>query len=100
MGNNRLASKCHLSGDTPNLSPAPGANGILGRIQAQYVAAALNLLPPAAASTEQHQEIDVDAGPEGRVRFFAEKKEAKHHRHRHYFWSVYRAEPVSVENPL
>ena len=100
MGNNRLAAQCHLPGDTPNPPPAPGANGILGRIQGQYVSAALNQLPPAASSTAKHQEVDIDAGPNGRVRFFAEKKEARHHRHSHYFWSVYRAEPVGAEDSL
>jgi hypothetical protein len=100
MGNNRLATMCHLPGNTPNLSPAPGASGILVRIQAQYVAAALNLLPPAASSTTKHREVEVDAGPDGRVRFFAEKKEARHHRHSHHFWSVYRAEPVVSDDAL
>ena len=100
MGNSRLAAKCHLSRDIASQPPASGANGILGRIQGQYIAEATNLLPPAATSTATHQEIDLDAGPAGRVRFFAERKQAKHHRHSHYFWSVYRAEPVDDENSL
>lgn len=100
MSNSQLASKCHLRGDSADESPVFGANGILGRIPGQYVSAALSLLPPAASAPECHQEIEMDAEPSGRVRFFAEKKRARHHRHSHYFWSVYRAEPVGVENPL
>lgn len=96
MGNNRLAAKCHLPGATSNQPAALGANGILGRIQGQYVSAAILALPPAATSTEVHVEVETDAGPDGRVRFFAERKQAKRHRHSHYFWSVYRAEPVKA----
>ena len=96
MGNNRLAARCQLPGETSNQPSAPGANGILGRIQGQYVSAAILALPPAASSSEAHVEVDMDAGPDGRVRFFAEKKLARHHRHSHYFWSVYRAEPVKA----
>lgn len=100
MRNNRLAAKCHLPAETSNRPPTPGANGILGRIQGQYVSAALNLLPHAASSAAKHQEVDIDAGPDGRVRFSAEKMEARHHRHSHYFWSVYRAEPVNANDAL
>ena len=96
MGNNRLAAKCHLPGETSRQASAPGANGILGRIQGQYVSAAILALPPAASCAEAHVEVDMDAGPDGRVRFFAEKKQARHHRHSHFFWSVYRAEPVKA----
>ncbi len=98
MGNNRLATKCHMPGATSNQPAAPGANGILGRIQGQYVSAAILALPPAATSSEEHLEVDMDAGPDGRVRFFAEKKQAKRHQHSHYFWSVYRVEPVKADN--
>lgn len=100
MGNSHLASKCHLRGDSPNEPPVPGANGILARIPGQYVSAVVNLLPPAASTQELHQEVVMDAGDAGTVRFFAKLMRARHHRHSHYFWTVYRAEPVSVENPL
>lgn len=100
MGNNRLAAKCHLSGEAQSQTSAPGANGILGRIQGEYVSAAILALPPAASTSEQHREIDIDAGPDGRVRFFAERKKTNHHRHSHYFWSVYRAEPVRADDLL
>jgi len=100
MGNSRLAAKCHLPGKASAQPAAPGANGILGRIQGQYVAEATKLLPPAGTSTDEHLEIELDAGPAGRVRFFAEKKRTKHHRHSHYFWSVYRAEPIGRDDLL
>lgn len=100
MGNSHLASKCNLRADSLNEPPVPGANGILARIPGQYVSAAVSLLPPAALTQELHQEVEMDAGPAGRVRFFVKRMRARHHRHSHYFWSVYRAEPVSVENPL
>lgn len=100
MSNNHLASRGHLQGGSLNEAPVLGANGILARIPGQYVLAAISLLPPAAYSQELHQEVEIDAGPAGRVRLFAERTRTRHHRHSHYFWSVYRAEPVSVEDPL
>lgn len=100
MGNSRLASKCHMPSDEPSLAPSPGANGILERVQGQYIAHALRLLPPAASSVTGHQETEIDAGPAGRVRIFFEKQRVRHHRHSHYFWSPYRAEPVSAGDAL
>lgn len=100
MGNSRMAAKCHLPGESSGQAAASGASGILGRIQGQYVAEATKLLPPAGTVTNVHVEIELDAGPAGRVRFFAERKQARHHRHSHYYWSVYRAEPVGTEPPL
>ncbi|WP_066739121.1 hypothetical protein [Cupriavidus sp. D384] len=100
MGNSRLAANCQLPGQATGKPVLAGANGILGRIQGQYVAAATNLLPPAATATDARMEVDLDAGPDGRVRFFAEKKQVKHHRHSHYFWAVYRAEPIRSDDPI
>lgn len=100
MGNNRLAANCHLPGHATNEPAAPGANGILGRIQAQYVSAAILALPAVTSAPEEHVQIDMDAGPDGRVRFFAEKKHAKHHRHSYCYWSVYRAEPLRTDDLL
>jgi hypothetical protein len=97
MGNNRLAANCHLPGNSPPEIAAPGANGILGRISSQYVSAAVNLLPPAESTAAAHLEVELTAGSAGKVRFFAEKTLARHHRHSHYFWSVYRAEPVRTD---
>lgn len=100
MGNSRLAANCQLPRQATGKPVVPGANGILGRIQGQYVAAATNLLPLAATTPDTRMEVDLDAGPDGRVRFLAEKKQVKHHRHWHYFWAVYRAEPIDSEDPL
>lgn len=74
MGNSHLASKCHLRGDSLNEPPVAGANGILARIPGQYVSAVLSLLPPAALTQELHQEVEMDAGPAGKVRFFVKSK--------------------------
>ena len=100
MGNKRLAAKRHLQGVTTNEPASPGANGILGRIQGQYVSAAILALPPVTSSPEEHVQVDMDAGPDGRVRFFAEKKTAKHHRHSYQYWSMYRAEPLRADDQL
>lgn len=97
MENSRLSAKCHLPEAATRQSVELGANGILGRIQSQYVSAAISALPPATSLAQQHQEVDIDVGPEGRVRFFAEKIQAKHHRHSQYFWSIYRAEPIGAD---
>lgn len=72
MGNSHLAARCHLPGETSSNPSAPGANGILGRIQGEYVSAAILTLPPAASSVKAHLEVEMDAGPNGRVRLFAE----------------------------
>ncbi|SOZ36210.1 conserved hypothetical protein [Cupriavidus neocaledonicus] len=85
MGNNHLASECHLRGNSLNEPPVPGANGILARIPGQFVSAAVSLLPPAALTQELHQEVEMDAGPAGRVRFFVKRMRARHHRHSYYF---------------
>lgn len=69
-------------------------------IYVRHPQAATNLLPPAATATDARMEVDLDAGPDGRVRFFAEKKQVKHHRHSHYFWAVYRAEPIRSDDPI
>jgi hypothetical protein len=43
--------------------------------------------------------VVIDAGAAGTVRLFIEKKRVRHHRHSHYFWSAYRAEPVRPDDP-
>lgn len=98
MGNSKLAANCHLQSAAPSESPNP-ANGILGRIQGHYIAASLATLTPATADAPPHHEVVIDAGPAGTVRLFIEKKRVRHHRHSHYFWSAYRAEPVRPDDP-
>lgn len=94
VGNNRPTAERYLPKEKPSLSSAPGANGILGRIPGQYIAEAVRLLPPAATTPQLHLEVELDAGPDGKVRFFAERQRANRQRHSHFFWSVYRAEPI------
>lgn len=62
MGNSRPAAKCHPPGESSGQPAATGANGILGRIQGQYVAEATSRLPPAATTTDEHVEIELEAG--------------------------------------
>lgn len=100
MGNSYLASRCHLPEAPSHSLPSPGAEGVLGRVQGQYIASALELLPDAGTTAEIHQEVEIDAGPAGKVRIFIERKRVRHHRHSHYFWSAYRAEPVVEDSPL
>jgi|GEM_PF-971625 len=98
MGNSKLAAKCHLRPPAPSETPNQ-AHGILGRIQGDYIAAGLATLPTATADAPSHHEVVIDAGPAGTVRLFIEKKRVRHHRHSHYFWSAYRAEPVRPDDP-
>lgn len=98
MGNNKLAAKCHPRSSAPLAAPNQ-AHGILGRIQGDYIASGLATLPAATADAPPHHEVVIDAGPAGKVRLFIEKKRVRHHRHSHYFWSTYRAEPVRLDDP-
>ncbi|SPD46692.1 conserved protein of unknown function [Cupriavidus neocaledonicus] len=54
----------------------------------------MQTLGPATRDSLSHHEVLIDAGHLGTVRLFIEKKLARHHRHSHYYWSAYRAEPV------
>ncbi|MBB3006063.1 hypothetical protein [Cupriavidus alkaliphilus] len=92
MGNSKLAAGCHLPGAGSEPSPAAGANGILGRVQGNYIAAGLQTLGPATATAPSHHKLLIDAGYLGTVRLFVEKKLARHNRHSHYYWAAYRAE--------
>ncbi|AEI77529.1 hypothetical protein CNE_1c21950 [Cupriavidus necator N-1] len=97
MGNSKRAAGCHLPATTPEPFPAPGANGILGRVQGHYIAAGLQTLPRATHDGPSHHEVLVEAGHLGTVRLFIEKKLARHNRHSHYYWSAYRAEPAEEQ---
>lgn len=98
MGNSKLAAKCHL-GSASSSEATNQAHGILGRVQGDYIASGLAMLPTATADAPSHHEVVIDAGPAGTVRLFIEKKRVRHHRHSHYFWSAYRAEPVRPDDP-
>lgn len=98
MGNSKLAAKCHLRSSASSEFPSQ-AHGILDRVQGDYIAAGLATLPPATVDAPPHHEVEIDAGPAGKVRLFIAKKRVRHHRHSHYFWSAYRAEPVRADDP-
>ena len=88
MGNNKLASRCHMPAAAPDSYPVPGANGILGRIPGHYIAAALGTLGPATRDGPGHREVLLEAGHAGTVRLFIENKQAPHGRHTHHYWSA------------
>ena len=67
-------------------------NGILGRVDGQYVAGAISLLPPADTAEDRVHTIEIDAGHAGRVRLYARRRRVRHNKHSHWFWSVFRAE--------
>ncbi len=70
-------------------------NGILERVPGEYVSQAIDSLPPAATAEDRDYEVVIEAGHAGMVRLYARRKQARHGKHSHWFWSVYRAEPVS-----
>ncbi len=100
MGNSRLAAGCHLPAATTATYPTTGASGILARVQTDHIAAGLQTLGPATADAPSHHEVLIDASHLGTVRLFIEKKLVRHHRHSHYYWSAYRAEPVNEQEGL
>ncbi|HUH88708.1 MAG TPA: hypothetical protein VL003_11775 [Pusillimonas sp.] len=66
-------------------------NGILGSVDGPYIAAATAKLPHAATAPDTIHEIEIDAG---RIRPFARRQQARHHKHSHWYWSAFRAEPA------
>lgn len=95
MGNSKLAARCHLPAKTADTARSVDANGILAQVQGNHIAAALRALGPATREAPSHHEVLVQAGHLGTVRLFIEKKQARHGRHSHYFWSAYRAEQAT-----
>jgi hypothetical protein len=95
MGNSKLAAGCHLHAASQGTTPTVAANGILAQVQGNYVAAALRTLGQATRETPSRHEVLVEADHIGTVRLFIEKKQARHGRHSHYYWSAYRAEQVN-----
>jgi len=67
-------------------------NGILRQVPGDYIAQALEVLPPPASAPEEKMEVVIEAGHLGPVKIFAERHQARHHKHSHYFWVAYRAE--------
>jgi len=70
-------------------------NGILTSVPGQFVSAAHDSLPPAAIAEDRPYEVLIEAGHIGWVRLYMRRMKARHHKHSHWFWSVYRAEPAS-----
>lgn len=68
-------------------------NDILGRIPGEVVGAALNALPKPTRDGPEEQQVVVEAGQLGRVRIYAVRKLARHHKSSHLYWCAYRAEP-------
>ncbi|WP_354683940.1 hypothetical protein [Cupriavidus necator] len=96
MGNSKHAARCHVSPQGLDSYPVAGANGILARIEGHYIAAALRTLGSATREGPSHREVLVEAGHAGTVRLFIEKKQARHGRYTHFYWSAYRAEPETA----
>lgn len=69
-------------------------NGILERVGGQYVAEAIQTLPPAVTAEDRDYEVVIDAGHAGTVRLLFRKQKAKRGKFSHWFWRPYRAEQV------
>lgn len=74
--------------------PADPENGILASVPGQYVAEATQLLPPADTAEDRDYEVEIDAGHVGRVRIYARRQKARHGKHAHWYWLVFRAEKI------
>lgn len=92
MGNSKLANGCQVAS-----SPAPlaaASNGILGQVPGHIIAQASQHLSAPDPFGPVHTEVEIDAYHLGLVRLFFELKKVRHHKHSHWIWSAYRAEPV------
>lgn len=69
-------------------------NGILEEVGGQYVAQALQQLPPAAAAEDREYPVEIDAGHVGLVRIYFRKQKLKRAKHSHWFWLAQRAEKL------
>lgn len=95
MGNSKLAQGCQLPArDTAGERQPDCENGFLSQVPGDLIARGLAALPPASTIGPDRHEVDIDAGPLGRVKLSVERKQVKHGRHSHYYWSAWRAEAV------
>ena len=69
-------------------------NGILERVQGQYVAQAALTLPPAATAEDRDYTVKIDAGHAGLVRITFRRQKARRAKHMHWFWLPQRADTV------
>lgn len=63
----------------------------LARIPGQYIAKALNTLPPAETAALDVMEVLIDVPSLGAVRITAKRMKHKRGRFTHYFWTADRA---------
>ncbi len=69
-------------------------NGILEHVGGQYIAEAIQTLPPAITAEARDHFVEINAGHAGRVRLTFRKQKAKRAKHSHWFWSAKRAEKL------
>jgi hypothetical protein len=77
--------------------PLPLDNGILAQVPGQFTGAAAVSLPPAdSVARDAVLTIDVEAAHVGWLRLSFAPRLAKHGRHRHWYWSAFRADAVDA----
>ncbi len=82
------------AGQRPDLSGWNPDNGILGRLGAVDIAAAIHKLPPPESSTEDFADVKIDTEHHGRVLVICQRIRATHNKDRHWFWSACFARPI------
>lgn len=82
-------------------SLACGVNGILAAVPGECIAAASQLLPPAATMQGQTVRVDADGGHAGPVRFTYVAMSSVHGRSaRRWFWVAKHAESLTSPSPV
>lgn len=71
-------------------------NGILRRVPGGYCAAASATLPPVETAEDRPHDVVIEAGHAGWVRIYFRRMRVQHHKHSHWFWHPYRAEPAEA----
>jgi hypothetical protein len=67
-------------------------NGIFAQVPGQYIAQALQALPPPETAEGRPYGVEAEAGELGRVRILARPARVKHNKHAHWYWAPYYAE--------
>jgi hypothetical protein len=93
MGNSKLANGCQHPSATPTARSCP-EKGILAYVPGDIISEAGKQLPAPDPFGPEHSEVEIDARHAGRVRIFFELGKVRHHKHSHWYWKAYRAEPV------
>jgi hypothetical protein len=77
--------------------PLPLDNGILAQVPGQFTGAAAMSLPPAdSVARDAVLTVDVEAAHVGSVRLSFRPMLAQHRRHRHWYWSAFRADAIDA----